>query len=105
LGIGDGTASTAIGWAALSERDDRRVRRFSVAEGGRFEAFHDVLFAQRDSIGTKPWSRFAVDAGLSDTSAFERCLQSAPEREAVARDTGYAGEAQLTSYVGRALGQ
>jgi protein-disulfide isomerase len=105
---------------------DAAVASTCAAEGGRFEAFHDALFQERDSIGKKPWLRFAVQAGVSDTSRFERCLGSASAREAVSRDTmaaaalgvagtptflindieiqGYAGPAQLTSYVAHALG-
>lgn len=45
-------------------------------EQGRFEAYHDRLFAQQDSIGTKPWARFAAEAGLPDTVAFNACVAS-----------------------------
>lgn len=41
---------------------------------GRFEAYHDLLFAQQDSIGTKPWARFAAEAAVPDAAAFDRCM-------------------------------
>lgn len=105
---------------------DAAIAANCAAEGGRFEAFHDALFEERDSIGKKPWSHFASESGLGDTSAFSRCLASAAAREAVSRDTidaaalgvvgtptflindvevqGYAGPAQLASAVAHALG-
>ena len=44
------------------------------AEQGRFEAYHDLLFAQQDSIGAKTWERFAAQAGVPDVDAFARCV-------------------------------
>lgn len=44
-------------------------------EQGRFEAFHDVLFAAQDSIGKRPWSAYAAEAAVSDTAAFGRCVR------------------------------
>jgi protein-disulfide isomerase len=41
----------------------------------RFEAFHDALFAAQDSIGTRPWSAFAIQAAVADTAAFGRCVR------------------------------
>jgi protein-disulfide isomerase len=43
---------------------------------GSFEAFHDRLFAQPDSIGAKRWTRFAAEAGILDTAQFARCLNT-----------------------------
>jgi protein-disulfide isomerase len=40
---------------------------------GRFEPFHDLLFANQDSLGLKSWSAFATQAGVLDTVEFERC--------------------------------
>lgn len=44
-------------------------------EQGRFEAYHDGLFAGQDSIGTRAWERFAADAGVADLEAFTRCIR------------------------------
>jgi protein-disulfide isomerase len=44
------------------------------AQQGRFEAYHDLLFAQQDSIGGKAWERFAAEAGVPDAEAFARCV-------------------------------
>lgn len=44
------------------------------AQQGRFEAYHDRLFAQQDSIGSKAWDRFATEAGIGDVDAFTRCM-------------------------------
>jgi superoxide dismutase len=35
------------------------------ARAGSFEAFHDLLFAQPDSIGGKAWTLLALEAGVA----------------------------------------
>lgn len=40
---------------------------------GRFGPFLDVVFAQQDSLGLKPWGRYAHDAGIADTAFIQRC--------------------------------
>jgi protein-disulfide isomerase len=45
------------------------------AQQGRFEAYHDRLFAHQDSIGSKAWERFAAEAGIGDMDAFTRCMR------------------------------
>jgi protein-disulfide isomerase len=47
------------------------------AEQGRFEKMHDLLFQRQDSFGLRPWSAFAVDAGVSDRGRFDRCVSEA----------------------------
>jgi protein-disulfide isomerase len=44
-------------------------------EQQRFEAMYDRLFDEQDSFGLKPWSELAAEAGVSDGSAFERCIK------------------------------
>ena len=67
-------------------------------EQGRFEAYHDRLFAQQDSIGTKPWERFAADAGVADLDTFTRCMREERLLANVDRDAKLAEESgiQLT---------
>lgn len=43
---------------------------------GRAEQLLDLLFEKQDSIGLKPWSRFAADAGIHDVDRFGACLSS-----------------------------
>jgi len=50
------------------------------ARQGRFEPFHDQLFAHQDSLGVIAWSRLARAAGVEEP-AFGRCLESAPAAE------------------------
>lgn len=48
---------------------------------GAFKPFHDALYAFQDSIGKRPWSWFALRAGLLDTAALAHCIandRSAP---------------------------
>lgn len=44
------------------------------AAQGRFEAFHDELFARQDEIGELRWTDLAADAEVPDTAAFARCV-------------------------------
>jgi protein-disulfide isomerase len=44
-------------------------------EQGRFEAYHNALFAQQDSIGKRPWNEYAREAMVPDTAAFRQCLR------------------------------
>jgi protein-disulfide isomerase len=54
---------------------------------GRFQAFHDALYAAQDSIGLAPWERFAATAGVPDTSAFAVCAAGTAPLPALERDT------------------
>lgn len=56
------------------------------AEQGRFEAYHDALFAAQDSIGAVPWTHFAAVAQVPDTVAFARCAADTAPSERLARD-------------------
>jgi|ERR1700728_278802 len=42
---------------------------------GRFEAMYDRLFDEQDSLGLKPWSEFATEAGVPDSAAFDACIK------------------------------
>jgi protein-disulfide isomerase len=63
---------------------------------GRFEPYHDRLFAQQDSIGSKPWERFAAEAGVPDTDAFARCVREGKLTANVERDAALAEAAGIT---------
>ncbi len=43
------------------------------AAQGRFEAFHDLIYAKQDSLGLKSFASFARDAGVPDSTAFAAC--------------------------------
>lgn len=43
------------------------------AQQGRFEDFHDVVYAQQDSIGVKTFAEMASEAGVPDLGRFETC--------------------------------
>jgi len=55
-------------------------------EQGRFGEFATLLFAQQDSLGARPWSRFAAQAGVADAAAFERCVRESRTLPNVDRD-------------------
>lgn len=59
-------------------------------EQGRFEPYHDRLFAQQDSIGSKAWERFAAEAGVPDVAAFTRCVAEERLMANVTRDAELA---------------
>jgi protein-disulfide isomerase len=43
------------------------------ASQGRFVEFVEVVFGKQDSLGLKPWSSFASDAGVVDSASFAQC--------------------------------
>jgi protein-disulfide isomerase len=65
------------------------------AAQGRFAQFTAALFAQQDSIGAKPWSRFAAETGVSDAAAFERCVGDAKVAANVERDARAGRETRV----------
>jgi protein-disulfide isomerase len=60
----------ALGAAVAFECADRQLR---------FEPFLRLTFAQQDSIGIKPWVKFAADVGIADMGAFQQCLLLPPD--------------------------
>lgn len=64
---------------------------------GAFTSFHDRLFDQQDSIGTKSWVRFADDAGVPDREAFLRCVEARQHAAAVAKDVDAATSIGISS--------
>jgi protein-disulfide isomerase len=65
------------------------------AQQRRFGEYHDVLFANQDSIGTRPWTRFAANAGVADTVAFKRCMAAPAAKARVDEDARAAARLRL----------
>jgi protein-disulfide isomerase len=63
---------------------------------GRFEPFHDALFAAQGALGTVPWSSLAIQAGVPDTASFIRCLGAPETVDAVNRGLRAARELGAT---------
>lgn len=57
-----------------------------------FEAMHDGLFRLQDSLGKLTWARFAREAGIADTVAFNRCIQDTTRFAEIARDSTAAAQ-------------
>lgn len=55
---------------------------------GRFQAYHDALYAHQDSIGVEPWEGFAVAARVPNIAEFRRCVSEQRFRDQVLRDLG-----------------
>lgn len=54
------------------------------AAQGRFEPFHDAVFAAQESLSDAAWPELATRSGVPDLAAFERCVatgESARVRE------------------------
>lgn len=64
-------------------------------EQGRFAEMASHLFAQQDSLGAKPWARFAAEAGVGDAAAFERCLRDPRMLENIDRDAKVGTETDI----------
>ncbi len=56
------------------------------AEQGRFLDYHRVLFDKPELLEKRPWSDFAVEAGVRDTTALLECLQAERTKAAIDRD-------------------
>lgn len=46
---------------------------------GKFVEMYHGLYAKMDSLGVKPWTAFAEEAGLGDIRAFAECIQRPAE--------------------------
>lgn len=60
------------------------------AAQGRFDTFHDALFAAQDSIGHYAWRRFAQIAGVPDRRAFDICVGAHTFQDRVSQDAAAA---------------
>jgi protein-disulfide isomerase len=60
------------------------------AAQGAFEAFHDLVYRQPDSLGKKPLDRFATEAGVTEISRFRTCLNDKSIASLVDRDANAA---------------
>ncbi|HEX2081296.1 MAG TPA: thioredoxin domain-containing protein [Longimicrobium sp.] len=62
------------------------------AEQGRFEAYHDALFARREQLGTVDWAALAREVGVPDADEFGRCVAEERHFDRVGQDVA-AGDA------------
>jgi len=53
---------------------------------GRFEAYHDALFAEQPTVASEDWGHFARIAAVPDTAAFARCVAAHAHRPRVLAD-------------------
>lgn len=60
------------------------------AAQGRFEAYHNILFASQDTLGMTTWERLAVLAGVPDTARFHQCRGEPWPRQHIERDMAAA---------------
>jgi protein-disulfide isomerase len=65
-------------------------------EQGRFEAMHDALYQNQDSIGLAPWSWFAALAGVPNHESFELCLRRSQPFSALLADAAAGRELSVT---------
>jgi len=86
-------------WPLSGHRHAKSAARAAecAAAQGRFEEFHNLLFEQQDSIGGKPFSRFAAESRVSDLKAFEACASDTRPIDAIdltsqaANEIGFSG--------------
>ncbi len=57
---------------------------------GRFARMHDILYTKQDSLGLKPWTSYAREADVADTSAFVRCVAESAALMSVDADVALA---------------
>jgi protein-disulfide isomerase len=56
------------------------------ADQGRFEEYHDLLYANPDSIGVSTWEVFALRSGVQDIQRFNKCVDNREPAPRVERD-------------------
>lgn len=56
------------------------------AAQGRFEEFHDLVFARQSELGARTFHEFALEAGVPDLGAFDACFRDDREVAAIERD-------------------
>jgi protein-disulfide isomerase len=56
------------------------------ADQGRFEPFHDVLYAHPDSLGLLPFSDIATRSGVADLKRFQACIADTARVPAIEAD-------------------
>lgn len=57
---------------------------------GRYQAFHDILFAVQDSLGILPFDSVAARAGVSDLRTFGGCSWKSAKLDVIERDIAAA---------------
>lgn len=65
------------------------------ADQGRFESYHNLLFAKQDSIGHLSWSEFARRSKVGDAERFATCVRLREHRTDVERDIAAAVQAGI----------
>jgi protein-disulfide isomerase len=64
---------------------------------GQFAQMVDGIYSKQDSLGLKPWTSYAREAGVQDTAAFSRCISAPPipsiidSGAALAKRMGFTG--------------
>ena len=57
---------------------------------GRFEAFHDLVYAKQESLGLKTFAEFARESGVSNLRAFASCIATTTSVPAIEADISEA---------------
>lgn len=75
-------------WPLTSHRFSYPAARAAecAAAQGRFEAFHDRLYAEQRLLGLKSFEEFAKDADMPDLGGFGGCLADEAPVRAIERD-------------------
>ena len=63
---------------------------------GRFRELHDAFFLEPAQLGTRPWTVWALQAGITDTAAFKTCLDAPATDSLVAADLAVGAELSLS---------
>jgi protein-disulfide isomerase len=59
---------------------------------GRAAKYIDAIFGMQDSLGARPWTRFAQDAGVIDTIEFKSCMSDTTTAARVVAGRTFAQE-------------
>lgn len=64
---------------------------------GRFEAYHDAVFAQQDSLHGEVWPELAQVAKIPDLQLFGECMKESEPAQRIERDLAAARKLGVTS--------
>jgi len=54
----------------------RPAARAGECAGNQFAAFVNLVYRKQDSLGLKPWTSYATEAGIRDTVPFAACVHA-----------------------------
>lgn len=65
-------------------------------QAGKFRNWIDVAYGKQDSLGVKPWTSYAFEAGIADTVQFRSCFEQHAGADRIESGRAYGTTIGLT---------